>query len=70
MLAGDVDSGKTMLHDYIKATSGFAKLGAETGASPKSLMRMFSVRGNPQARTLHYQYCIDEASRNSLHHHD
>src|SRR3974390_3655092 len=52
MLAGDVDSGKAILRDYIKATVGFEKLGAETGTSPKSLIRMFGPRGNPQARNL------------------
>lgn len=52
MLAGDVDTGKAILRDYIKATAGFAKLGAEMGASPKSLIRMFSAGGNPQARNL------------------
>jgi len=31
---------------------GFEKLGAATGTSPKSLMRMFGPRGNPQARNL------------------
>jgi hypothetical protein len=27
MLSGDVDTGKTILRDYIKATVGFEKLG-------------------------------------------
>lgn len=52
LLAGDVDSGKAMLRDYIKATVGFEQLGAETGSSPKSLIRMFGPTGNPQARNL------------------
>ena len=52
MLSGDVDTGKAILRDYIKATIGFERLGAETGAQPKSLIRMFSPRGNPQARNL------------------
>ena len=52
MLAGDVDTGKAILRDYIKATVGFEQLGAETGSSPKSLIRMFGPRGNPQARNL------------------
>ena len=50
MLAGNIDIGKAMLRDYIKATVGFAKLGTETCAPPKSLIRMFSAGGNPQAR--------------------
>ena len=52
MLAGDVDIGKTMLRNYIKATIGFEKLGEATGTQPKSLIRMFGPRGNPQARNL------------------
>jgi DNA-binding phage protein len=52
MLAGDVDTGKAILRDYIKATLGFEKLGHATGMQPKSLIRMFGPRGNPQARNL------------------
>lgn len=52
MLSGDVDTGKAVLRDYIKATIGFEKLGAATGTPPKSLIRMFGPRGNPQARNL------------------
>ena len=52
LLAGDLETGKTILRDYIKATVGFERLGAATGAPPKSLIRMFGPRGNPQARNL------------------
>src|SRR6202521_5643649 len=52
MLSGDVDAGKTILRDYIKATVGFEKLGEATGAPAKSLIRMFGPRGNPQAKNL------------------
>ena len=52
MLTGDVDAGKEILRDYIKATIGFEKLGEATGTQPKSLIRMFGPRGNPQARNL------------------
>jgi hypothetical protein len=52
MLAGNVDTGKAILRDYIKATIGFEKLGEATGTQPKSLIRMFGPRGNPQARNL------------------
>jgi DNA-binding phage protein len=52
MLAGDVETGKAVLRDYIKATIGFEKLGEATGTQPKSLIRMFGPRGNPQARNL------------------
>jgi hypothetical protein len=52
MLSGDVETGKAILRDYIKATIGFEKLGEATGNQPKSLIRMFGPRGNPQARNL------------------
>ena len=52
MLTGDVDSGKAILRDYIKATIGFEKLGEATDTPPKSLIRMFGPRGNPQAKNL------------------
>jgi hypothetical protein len=52
MLAGDVDTGKSILRDYIKATIGFEKLGEATATPAKSLIRMFGPRGNPQARNL------------------
>ena len=50
MLAGDVETGKLILRDYIKATVGFEELSAKTGTSAKSLIRMFGTQGNPQAR--------------------
>jgi DNA-binding phage protein len=52
MLSGDVETGKTVLRDYIKATIGFEKLGEATGTQAKSLIRMFGPRGNPQAKNL------------------
>lgn len=52
MLAGDIDTAKAILRDYIKATVGFEKLGEATATPPKSLIRMFGPRGNPQARNL------------------
>ena len=48
-------TGKAILRDYIKATVGFEKLGEPTGMQPKSLIRMFGPRGNPQARNL---FCV------------
>ncbi len=52
LLSGDVETGKTILRDYINATIGFEALGDLTDKSPKSLMRMFGPKGNPQARNL------------------
>ena len=51
LLADDIETGKSVLRDYINATVGFEKLGQVTDRSPKSLMRMFGPDGNPQARS-------------------
>jgi hypothetical protein len=52
LLTGDVDAGKLILRDYINATIGFETLGRAVDTPPKSLMRMFGPRGNPNARNL------------------
>ena len=52
MLAGDISTAKTILRDYINATVGFTELSQATGIPSKSLMRMLSPEGNPQARNL------------------
>ena len=52
LLVGDMDTGKAILRDYINAIIGFDALGTVTAKSPKSLMRMFGPKGNPQARNL------------------
>lgn len=52
LLAGELDAGKSLLRDYIKATMGFGALVEALDRSPKSLMRMLGPSGNPQARGL------------------
>ena len=52
LLSGDVETGKAVLRNYINATIGFQALGGLTEKSPKSLMRMFGPKGNPQSRNL------------------
>ena len=52
MLSGDLATGKSLLRDYINATVGFEPLAEATSKSPKSLMRMLSDQGNPQAENL------------------
>lgn len=52
LLEGDVDTGKTILRDYINATGGFEKLSQKTEVPSKSLMRMFGPKGNPTASNL------------------
>src|SRR5437899_571881 len=63
MLSGDVETGKTILRDYIKATIGFEKLGEATGTQPKSLIRMFGPRGNPGEEPLQRARLPAEAGR-------
>jgi len=52
LLAGDLDTGKAILRDYINATIGFEELSRLTRRPAKSLMRMLGPKGNPQARNL------------------
>lgn len=52
LLSGDVDTGKAILRDFIKATCGFESLAQATGIPAKSLIRMFGQSGNPHARNL------------------
>lgn len=52
LLAGDLDTGKASLRDYINATMGFDELSRRTKRPAKSLMRMLGPSGNPQARNL------------------
>ena len=52
MVAGDLETGKSVLRKYINGTVGFVNLGAALEKSPKALMRMFSPTGNPQAKNL------------------
>ena len=52
LLANDVETGKSVLRNYINATIGSDVLGGLTDKSPKSLMHMLSPSGDPQARDL------------------
>ena len=52
MVVGDLETAKAVLREYINGTLGFIALGEALAKSPKSLMRMLSPEGNPQARNL------------------
>ena len=52
LLSSDVETGKSLLRDYINATIGFSELGGLTDKSPTSPMRMLSATGNPYAHKL------------------
>jgi len=52
LVDGDVESGLSILGDYVNATVGYKTLAARTGKNPKSLMRMLGPAGNPTAENL------------------
>jgi DNA-binding phage protein len=52
LLAGEIDSGKAMLRDYVNATITFEGLAKATRIPTKSLQRMLGPRGNPTAESL------------------
>jgi DNA-binding phage protein len=52
IVRGELDVAKVLLRDYINATEGFESVGRAIDRSPKSLMRMMSVTGNPNAANL------------------
>ncbi|MEM9128199.1 MAG: transcriptional regulator [Pseudomonadota bacterium] len=52
LFSDDLETGKTLLRDYVNATIGFEALAAEMEKNPKSLMRMLSNKGNPRADNL------------------
>lgn len=52
LLEGDVETGKSVLRDFINATVGFEALAQDVGVPAKSLMRMFGPKGNPRADNL------------------
>lgn len=52
LLAGDLETGKAILRDYVNATIGFEGLAKATHLERKSIMRMLGPAGNPQAVNL------------------
>jgi len=66
MLAGDVETGKAILRDYINAAVGFERLAEDTRIPAKSLMRMFGPKGNPRADNL-FQIIHQLQTREGIH---
>ena len=52
LLAGDLDTGKAMLRDYVNASITFDGLAKATRLPTKSLQRMLGPSGNPTAESL------------------
>jgi hypothetical protein len=48
-IEGEPDVGKSMLREYIMGTIGWKELARMMNKHDKSLMRMLSSKGNPQA---------------------
>lgn len=48
-LDGDIDTGKSILRDYINATIGFERLSKIIKKDSKSIQRMLGPNGNPRA---------------------
>ena len=51
-LLGGVETGLSILGDYVNATVGYKTLADKTGKNPKSLMRMLGPSGNPTVENL------------------
>jgi hypothetical protein len=51
-LTGDLETGKSVLRDYVNATIGFQALEKQTDIPVKSLMRMLGPKGSPSAANL------------------
>ena len=66
LLAGDTETGRAMLRDYINASIGFGELAEATQIPAKSLMRMFGKNGNPRANNL-FQVIHHLQTREGVH---
>jgi len=51
-LTGDLETGKSVLRDYVNAAIGFQALEEQTNIPVKSLMRMLGPKGSPSAANL------------------
>jgi DNA-binding phage protein len=51
LVSGEVETGKTLLRDYINGTTGFTRLSRALGRSSTSLRRMLGPKGNPSLRS-------------------
>ena len=51
-LNGDLETGKSVLRNYVNATVGFQELEQKTDIPAKSLMRMLGPKGSPSAANL------------------
>ena len=52
MLSGDLETGKTIMRDYIKATVGFEKLAKATDTPPKKFLSACWARAVTRRREI------------------
>jgi DNA-binding phage protein len=52
LIAGDMETAKSLLQLYVNATVGFQELGRAMEMAPQSLTRMLGSEGNPRANNL------------------
>lgn len=52
ILNGELETGKSVLRDYVNATVGFQDLEKRTQIPAKSLMRMLGPKGSPSLMNL------------------
>ncbi len=68
LLEGDLDTGKSLLRDYINATIGFEGLAQAIGKESKSIHRMLGPKGNPTAENIFLIVkVLQDADKISLH---
>ncbi len=51
-LAGDIDTGKSLLRDYLNATESTDKIAHIINTDVKSIRRMIGPKGNPTTKNL------------------
>ena len=67
-IAGDIETGKVILRDYINATIGFEILSKKLKKDSKSVQRMLGPNGNPRADNIFTIFKIlQDADNISLH---
>lgn len=66
LLTGDLDTGKSILRDFIKATIGFEELSRIVDKKSESLIRMLGPKGNPTANNL-FQIIAQIQKKEGMH---
>jgi DNA-binding phage protein len=49
---GDVETAKSILRNYVLASTSFVEVAKQLGKKPESIMRMLSTKGNPTMKNM------------------